>query len=115
MSKRFHKEEYRLVISSSKYKIAQLVKIFDTLKLPFKTIKRKKSDLLEINIKKSLDSIVIKHAICKAKISKTSCSIIVNLISNSDMDGLTLPRHIAEFYKSFGGNLSILIKLSMVI
>ena len=107
MSKKIHKEEYKLVIFSSKYKIVQLVKSFNALKLPFELVERKKNNFLVINIQKVFDLKIIKNAINKARISKNSCSIIVNLTSNSDMDGLTLPGHIAELYKSLGGKLSI--------
>ncbi len=107
MSKKLHKEEYKLVVRNSKHKINHLVRIFNTLKLPLKVVKRKKIDLFEVHIEKRFDLMAIKNALNKIKISKNSCSIVVNLISNSDMDGLTLPQHIGELYKFVGGKLSL--------
>jgi hypothetical protein len=111
MPKRFHKEVYSFAVLSSKNKIYELAKVLKAFKLPFKIIKQKKNYSLIINIKNGFDLLKIKNLIKKAKISKKSCSIKVDLISNSDMDGLTFPKYVAELYKYFGGNLSILVQL----
>ena len=79
----------------------------DLGKVPIRKIPNRYTITIVLNKKQKYKRFIpnILNFIKRYKILEISYGIWVSLSTNRDMDGLTVPKHVTEFYKKVGGAL----------